>query len=78
MPNAHSKFVGVDPGVDIRRGYSQLRHAPCFSVDSASVRGTCVKLMGPGLTYTCSMLMSIMGLEINCRRCKIYSELLLT
>jgi hypothetical protein len=39
-PNAHDKCVGVDLEVDIRWGYSQLRHrvpshTRCFSLDSA-------------------------------------------
>jgi hypothetical protein len=38
LPNAHGKCVGIDSGVDIRRGYSQLRHKVpfiMFSMDSA-------------------------------------------
>ncbi len=36
----HGKCVGFDSGMDIRGGYSQLRHrvpSTCFSLDSASV-----------------------------------------
>ncbi len=44
--NWNIKCVGVDSGVDIRWGYSQLRHrvpytdTPCFSLDSASDKRT--------------------------------------
>ncbi len=76
MPNAHGKFVGVDTGVDIRRGYRQLRHWVLYTMFFCG--------FGLSTRYLCQtygswthihLLMSIIGLEINCRRCKIYSEL---
>ncbi len=79
LPNAHGKWVGVDSGVDIRWGYSQLRHRVLYTMFfcgfGLSTRHLC---QAYGSWTHIHMLMSIMGLEISCRRCKIYSELFLT